>query len=182
VIISLRGANGSGKSTLTRAVMERYRDVVEISYPGRRRPVGQICLHPRSDSASLFVPGHYQIANGGIDTMTLSAAYELIERHAALGLHVLYEGHNAEDGCARLLRLRDAGHDCRVVLLDVPPPACVAAVRARGHRIAAARIRALHAKLLRDVERFRRAGVETVSLSVLSRDEALRHVRRLLDV
>lgn len=178
MIISLRGANGAGKTTIARAVMARYDALAEIAYPppGRRKMLGNVLT--RAGGRGLFVPGHYRIANGGIDNVAdLSLVYDLIEKHHRLGMDVLYEGHNQEDGAARLLALRAAGLPCRAILLDTSVAECVAGVRARGHRIAAVRIERLHAKLARDMRRLESGGVRCARLG---RVDALREICRVL--
>jgi hypothetical protein len=108
------------------------------------------------------VPGHYLIANGGVDTLrSLNEAYEMAERHHEQDMDVLLEGKCVSDGAARLIALRERGADARAVLLSTSLEECVASVRARGHRIVEMTIRRTRDKCLRDLERMRAAGVET---------------------
>lgn len=135
MIISLRGANGSGKSTVVRNVMKMYRERDEIRVVGRRKPVGYVLRHVESDTNSLFVPGHYEIANGGIDNLRdLDEAYDLVEKYHQKGYHVLYEGRSLADGTTRLMG-RFQQSDVRVVTIDHPVDQCVASVRERGHKL-----------------------------------------------
>jgi predicted kinase len=178
VIISLRGTNGAGKSTLVRAVVARYAQHEDLTTPGRRRPVGRLWRR-QGPGVGLFVLGHYEIANGGVDTLrSLDEAYEMIERYAAQGCDVLYEGKNMSDGPARLLQLHARGRDCHAVLLDLPLQRCVASVRARGHSIKESTIARLHAKSRRDCEALGRAGVHVLIHD--NRDGALESVLQLL--
>lgn len=172
MIISVRGTNGSGKSTVVRKVVAGMEHVCQISYPDarKRRPQGNI--YKFGDWRRLFVPGHYLIPNGGIDTMKglpLDSIYELILEHHGLGASVLYEGQNNEDGPGRLIRMHEAGIDARVIFLTTPLPHCVVRVRERGHGIPREKIESLHGKITRHAEKLRDAGVRVEHLSV---DEA----------
>lgn len=182
MIISLRGTNGAGKSTIVREIMSLYWTKVAIEYfPDRRNPSGYL-LRPRSIVGTpLFVPGHYEIANGGVDTLpSLDAAYELIQVHAVeMGCDVLYEGKNMSDGCTRLLELKEQGLPVGVVHLDIPVKKCVQSVRERGHKIKVETIERLAVKCAREAEQFEKQGVEVYSGD---REGALRQVRRWLKV
>jgi hypothetical protein len=159
MIVFIRGTNGAGKSTIVRRVKEMFDEVTQIEYPHphKKRPMGYVCLKgPRQ----LFIPGHYEIGNGGIDTLpSLDYAYEMITKHHEIGLDVLAEGKNLSDGVARLLKLHHGGADVRVVFLKVPLATCIASVRKRGHKIKENTIRMLHERSGRDLERLKKAGV-----------------------
>ena len=178
MIISLRGTSGSGKTHLVREIMRGYGEqVVTISYPpeegAKRRPLGYLCGDV--GGKRLFVPGHYEIANGGIDTLpTLDYVYRLIREHHALGCHVLYEGKNMSDGWGRVVAMHAEGLPVRVALLSTPLSECVASVRRRGHAIAETSIRKTHEKCRRDYEHMKARGVRCFALS---REQALREVR-----
>jgi hypothetical protein len=160
VIVSLRGTNGSGKSTIVREIMKLYQYRVQIQYPKRLKPLGYV-LHPRSDSSPLFVPGHYEIANGGLDTLdSLDDAYDLILKHHLLGFHVLYEGKNMSDGATRLAKLYADEHPVAVALIDEPVKICVASVRKRGHKIKVETIEKLHKKSRRVADILQKTGLE----------------------
>jgi hypothetical protein len=178
MIISIRGTNGSGKSYIVHQILSECCHIkVEIRYPGREKPTGYICK-TRSGSA-LFVPGHYEIANGGVDTLpSLDKAYELIKVHALeLGCDVLYEGKNMSDGPKRLIELCDFGVDVKVALIDHPVKDCVKSVRARGHKIKVETIEKLARKCAREIEAFNAADVE---YHVGSRETTMRKVREWL--
>lgn len=183
MIISLRGTSGSGKSHLARLVMGRCRSAsAEIQYPEtakRKKPVGQIFLRP-PPARALFVPGHYDIANGGIDTLSsIERAYQLIREHHELGMDVMYEGKNMSDGTTRLLGLRDAGADVRVVFLSTSLEECISSVRERGHRIAEKSILKTHEKCRRQLDAFASEGVRTI---LVSREQALREICEWLEI
>jgi len=67
-VIQIRGTSGSGKSTLVRQVMGLYYEKQPLFKRGRKQPIGYILTHP--DTPSLFVPGHYESACGGLDTIS----------------------------------------------------------------------------------------------------------------
>lgn len=181
MIISLRGTNGSGKSTIVREVMRLYWNRIEIQYPGRRKPTGYV-LRPRQVSGrNLFVPGHYEIANGGVDTLPdLPTAYDLIKKHHLLGMNVLYEGKNMSDGVTHILGIMQENKPAiHVALIDEPVKKCVAAVRERGHKIKVETIEKLHAKSRRDCDALEKQGV-TVFRG--NRAAVLRQVREWLEI
>jgi len=154
VIISLRGTSGSGKSHLVREVKRRYARSKPVYATGRRKPL--YVLHGRSeDGKCLVVPGHYEIANGGVDTLsTLDEAYNIARWADSCGHHVLMEGKNMSDGCGQVAALCVEGREVRVVHLDVSVEQCVASVRQRGHKISESSIRRTDAKVRREMERF----------------------------
>lgn len=96
-IINIRGTNGSGKSTVVRQVMRHYA-AVPVLRTGRRQPIGYACAPPRAHVNKLWVPGHYNTACGGCDTITTVAdAYEEVERGLEQGYDVLFEGIMTQD-------------------------------------------------------------------------------------
>jgi hypothetical protein len=180
MIISLRGTSGAGKSWIVHQIIAQC-TVTKIAYPteGKRRPMGLLLALP-GRAISIFVPGHYDIANGGVDTLSdLSTAYKLIEEHAKLGLHVLYEGKNMSDGSGRLLTLVRAGMKCHVLHLSTSLDECVRRVRSRGHAIASSSIKKTRDKIQRDCDKFVRAGV---CVDLARSGAALRLVREWLEL
>ena len=154
MIISLRGTSGSGKSHLVRSVTSRYERHREWHKDGRLKPY--YVTHGRSATGRvLVVPGHYEIANGGIDTIkTLDEAYSIVRWAARQDFDVLMEGKNMSDGVGHIHGLMCEKFDCRVVHLDVPVEQCIESVRERGHNIAEHSIRKTDAKVRRDMEKF----------------------------
>ena len=154
MIISLRGTSGSGKSHLVRDVVARYGRTRLVYRPGRKRPYYSI--HGRSPSGNcLIVPGHYEIANGGVDTLdSLDLAYAIARWGGRCRHDVLMEGKNMSDGTYQLEHMVSEELDCRVVHLDVEIELCISSVRERGHRISEASIRKTDAKVRRDMGRF----------------------------
>lgn len=179
MIISLRGTNGAGKSHLVRDVMKFYPVKKEAWLNGgmsvRRKPIG---YELEWNDRKLFVPGHYEIANGGLDTIgNIDDAYRLIKVYCAQ-YDVLYEGKNLTDNHRRLIELRDQQQvPCVAVFITTSFEECVASVRARGHSIAESTIRRLYDRTLKDRDELNDAGIEIV---MGSRSEALSHVKTLL--
>lgn len=150
VIISLRGTNGAGKSTIVRTLMERLgvdnREEIRVHW--RRKPLGY--LYRDAVTSGLFIPGHYEIANGGVDTVeSLESAYDLIRLYSGRGFNVIYEGKNMSDG-PKWVRLIDPS-EITLVHVELPVEDCIAAVRARGHSIKEETIRRLFDKTIKDM-------------------------------
>jgi len=136
MIISLRGTSGCGKTHLVRNIVRLYSQHRAIMVPRRKRALYEI--HGRNPGGrALVTPGHYEIANGGIDTLPdLPSAYG-IALWAAMQHHdVLMEGKNMSDGLAHVTGLLARGFDARLVFIDEPLDVCIASVHARGHNIA----------------------------------------------
>lgn len=202
IVINIRGTGGSGKSTLVRSVVAGYPEHARIMQEKRRQPLatchwfkdarrldGSGLYEERPDS--LLVPGHYETACGGCDTIkTVDAVYEMV-RAASLvdGNSVLYEGIMVMDDVTRAVALdadlKRVGSRLVVVYLNTPIEECLAGIRAR--REAGGNEKPLSEKNTRDrmarqvkiLQRLRDAGVE---VKRLSRDEGLTEVRRLLGV
>jgi predicted kinase len=172
MIIALHGTNGAGKSTLARTIMSEYETKEPLMATGRRKPLGyNLTMEGIPD---LFVPGHYEIANGGIDTIkSLDDVYYLIQLANTQGKNVLFEGKNMSNGSGRILRhcLRT---NTRIILIDHPVDECIASVRARGHTIKEETIRKLHRKARLDAEVLTQHGYQ---VAVCDRESALETCR-----
>lgn len=157
MIISLRGTNGAGKSTIVRTLMERLgvHNREELRVDWRRKPLGY--FYREAVTPGLFVPGHYEIANGGVDTIeSLESAYELILAYASRGFNVIYEGKNMSDGPKWVRKIEPT--QITLVHVELPVDECISAVRSRGHSIKEETIRKLHDKTTRDMETLEREG------------------------
>jgi predicted kinase len=176
VIISLRGTSGAGKSHIVHS-LTRGLDVAQtLEKAGRRKPLGTVYFLPLG--GFLMVPGHYQIANGGVDTLrTLDEAYELIREWDERGCHVLYEGKNMSDRAARALELHREKRDVRVIVINHPVNECVAAVRARGHQISVSSIASTARRVEKDASAMLR---EKMHVQQLPRALAEKEVRQWL--
>lgn len=136
---------------------------------GRRRPAGYA-------DDTLMIPGHYEIAIGGIDTFrTLDDAWDVVN-HIFLDRHVLCEGKAQNNDFEHVIH---AGKSRGLIVLNLttPPATCLASVRSRGHNISAEIIERTYYKCQRDMQRFVEAGVEVHNVT---RDELLPMVRLLL--
>lgn len=177
MVISLRGTNGAGKSTIVRAIMAEWESLMRIKVHWRRNPLGYLMTN---GERQLFVPGHYEIANGGIDTLPdLDSAYDLIRQNAHARNDVLYEGKNMSDSSGRLIALSSTigRENVHVIVIDIDVEECIRAVRERGHRIKEETIRAIHRRTIKQIGEFREVGIETHHLD---RAAALEKVRSLL--
>lgn len=178
MIISLRGTNGAGKSTLVRKIMKLYDEQYQVYENGRKKPL-QTLLR-RIENRSLVVPGHYEIANGGVDTLpSLDKAYELVNIAHANGADVLYEGKNMSDGTERVIEMHVRGLPVHVVAIKIDTDAAIAAVRKRGHGIKAETVAKLNVKVQKQIDTFGKAGVP---VWYLSRASALKKIRNLLTI
>jgi hypothetical protein len=183
MIISLRGTNGAGKSTIVRAIMEHYPEIIRLQYPkemGKKlKPTGYICSG-NNGTKKLFIPGHYEIPNGGIDTLpSLEYAYKLILKHHEFGADVLAEGKNMSDGVQRIVAMHSKKLDVKVVFIDHPVQACIDAVRERGHSISISTIIKLADKCEKEYRTLTKIGVPCLALS---REEAFDQIKEWLGV
>ena len=175
MIISLRGTSGSGKSTLTRKVTALYDGDGQPHFiEGRRK--AYYTTWTRGTGTPLMVPGHYDIANGGVDTLaSLDEAYELAHEFSSRGHDVLMEGKCMSDGTPHAMTLLRRGHDVRIVHINVPVEKCIASVLKRGHNIAPHSIQKTHDKVLRDMQQFRTLGLKNVRQE--SREECFKIIK-----
>lgn len=159
MIISLRGASGSGKSTIVRAIFMQYTRHRPKFMDGRKKPYyvihGLQTIEIRS-SRCLVVPGHYEIGNGGVDTLdSLGEAYAIARWADNMRWDVLMEGKCMSDGVPNVEKLHVEKRDVRVVHINTSVEECHASVIKRGHMIARASIEKTHAKILRNMEQFK---------------------------
>lgn len=173
MILNIRGASGSGKSTLARHVMDAAlrraggRCVLEFA-DGRRRPVG---YRYTTSKRSLVVLGHYEIANGGMDTVELDEGYRMIREWAGAGWDVLYEGKTLRDRASSVI---DLSHywPTRVLHLTTPLDECVRRIRqrvgptGRPHNIAPRSVEAMALKCARDADKLRAGSVSCLSVTL----------------
>lgn len=129
MIVNIRGTGGSGKSHLVRRVMDLYAERHPRHVEGRRRPVSYLCS--AEGHRPLLVPGHYETACGGCDTLkTVNQVYELVTAGDRHNCDVLYEGIMVADDVTRAVLLSRSA-DLRVVLLTTPIEECLHSIQAR---------------------------------------------------
>jgi thymidylate kinase len=165
MIVHLRGGNGAGKSFAARAIMNRFMiadpkkifyseeladdfsQFVRAEFRRRRSSIGTLCSS--SDSVNLFVPGHYEIANGGVDTLqSVDSMIELLKYAQRRCWDVVCEGKNGQDLTIINRLMENFSRECLIfVRLDVDEDECVRSVRARGHSISESSIRSLHRRI-----------------------------------
>jgi hypothetical protein len=129
MVVNLRGTGGAGKSYIVREMMRRCAAVAPEYVAERRRPIGYRCSAPAG--RTLYVPGHYDTACGGCDTIkTPDEVYQLVEREAASGSDVLFEGIIVQDEWRRCAALAER-FPVAVIALEVPIEVCLASIQAR---------------------------------------------------
>jgi hypothetical protein len=172
MIIRIIGGNGAGKSYIVHQVIAMY--------PHQTYGAGQDCFQLEGSCDGLqnvFVPGHYRIANGGLDTVPsgdrLRHMRVLMQQHVYTGWHVLYEVSSQKEGSDWMLRMHTTGYQCRPILLDTSDDERVASVRGRGHSIREDLIRASGRKAEKLTRELCEGGVP---IAVLNREAALRRV------
>lgn len=164
MILNIRGTSGSGKSTLAKYVMDHFKRCESIYYAGRRKPIGYDC------DGQLFVLGHYEISNGGMDTVDLKLAYEQV-REWATRRDVLFEGKTMRDKVTDVIEL-STQYPLTVIHLTTPPETAWRRVQKRvgptgqPHNIAIRSIESMAAKCERDVARLREHGITCHSVSL----------------
>lgn len=141
MIIQVRGTSGSGKSTIVRSVMALY-PVREPIHEGRRKQPWGYHLRQGDEqqhAGRLYVPGHYEIECGGMDTLPrlAEAMPDVLVEHELGGRDVLMEGLLASEDVRHLLALREKmrhADSMLVIQLTTPIEECLAAIRERRAR------------------------------------------------
>lgn len=133
MIINLRGTSGSGKSTIVQNVMKRYqvKHAVRSKDDARKRPIGYILKSPTT-SRWLAVPGHYEIACGGCDTInSMDQVFAQVKEADAYGYDVLFEGAIVSTLARNVIELHLSGHPVHVISLNTPLDVCLDSINAR---------------------------------------------------
>lgn len=173
VIVNVRGACGAGKSTLVKTVLDeetmKHGFMKKIESPGRRKPIGYVV-------GNLFVPGHYEIQNGGLDTIgDLERAHFWIREFFRKGFSVLFEGMNQKRDDRYLEGIRN---DLAVVFVDIPIETCREGFAAKGQRRKQDYVKDTWGKARREQFRLRELGLRCFSED--TREKALERVRDIL--
>lgn len=190
-VINVRGTGGSGKSTLVKNIMALYPDKVEGFIPGRKQPI--LTNLSGNGRRTLVVPGHYNTACGGCDTVkTVDQVYEIVQDAAARGCDVLYEGIMVMDDTKRADKLaRDPNVVMFIIGLTTPAEDCVKAIQDR--RDARGETKPLNPKNTVDRAKRCEAGLDKLkgmkkfngvgaTVERWSREAAFSRVKRLLDL
>lgn len=133
MIINIRGTSGSGKTTIVKTVMaslEPYGKIA-VNIPKRRNPIGY-WFGPKVPRI-LAVPGHYETACGGCDTIS---GYDQIFDYVKIGHegadHCLFEGLLLSEESKRTIQLdRQFPGKLLVIQLTTPESVCLDSIRAR---------------------------------------------------
>jgi len=143
VIINISGTSGTGKSTLVRQVMKTYDTCEPFMIEGRKRPMGYTC-ESKGIPNKLFIPGHYETACGGCDTLSMfpnfmDFLYDMIRnahthRLYPEGKHVMFEGLLVESDVRRAVETHNLGHEMKVIHLDVTLEECFRSIAERRAR------------------------------------------------
>lgn len=134
MFVNIRGTGGSGKSTVVRRVMELYAEKHPQFIEGRRQPIGYRLNRADSALRPLFVPGHYETACGGCDTIkTPDDVYKLLHSAFDIGADGLYEGIIVQDDVTRALDFAKlVGRENFLVIgLTTPLDVCLQGIQAR---------------------------------------------------
>lgn len=183
MIINIQGTGGSGKSTIVKAIAGLYEKHTDEFIEGRRQPI--YTVHESPGRTPLFIPGHYNIACGGCDTISSTdTVYALVKEAASKGMDVLFEGIMCQDRALGTIELHKMypGH-VFVVALNVPLADCLASIQQR--RDARGDIRPLNPRRTTDRDRSLKTRVSrlrnnSVDVKWWNREEALAYVKGLL--
>jgi hypothetical protein len=132
VIIQVRGTSGSGKSTIVRELLKVPGwDKLRVKKPGRKQPYGYMLTRP--DQGIVCVPGHYESACGGCDTLPgQDITFQAVREAADVALHTVFEGLLASEEVRRTVELHNDYKDqLLVILLTTPVEECLEGIRAR---------------------------------------------------
>lgn len=193
IAINIRGTGGSGKSTLAKRLMALYSNHANILEKGRKKPMATVhwvaALNAGGQPRGLLVPGHYETACGGCDTVkTVDKVYELV-RATTLGdgNNALYEGIMVMDDVTRAVKfdqdLKKLGGRLIVISLTTTIDDCLAGIRER--KAARGDDKPLNEKNTRDRMKRQESSLHRlkqaeVTLLKLSREEAFLQARDLL--
>lgn len=169
MIVYLIGGHGSGKSTAVRSLMRARGGMTPVVCPGRRRPLGY-------NDGTVFVLGHYDIPNGGSDTVRpMSRMMETMREWSRVSSLVVAEGVGQAGFPRELLRLSRLRR-VEVILLSTDLETCAASVAARGHKLSREGVERAWRRSRRAAELLRDGGVDVLELSRRATAKRLREV------
>lgn len=131
MIVNIRGTSGAGKSTLVRAVMSHYASTHPHYVEKRKQPIGYT-LHHHYSGKSLYVPGHYETACGGCDTIkTLDQIFGAVREADSGKINVLFEGMLLCSDTKRIIELAREVPETIIISLTTPIEQCCNNIRKR---------------------------------------------------
>jgi hypothetical protein len=119
--------------------MKRYDQVNPIFQEGRKQPIASLCA--RLYEPWLAIPGHYETACGGCDTIhSYDEIFNMVRHYDELGRDVLFEGLLISGDLPRTLALHTEGRELMVIgLTEVSLDVCEASIRGRREAKAASK-------------------------------------------
>lgn len=131
MIINIRGTSGSGKSTIIRSLMSMYALKTPSRVDGRRQPSGY-WLGSELDPMVSYVPGHYETACGGCDTLpSYDTIFDMVRATSMIGQHVVFEGLLVSEETKRTLDLHQTVGPVLVIHLNTELDTCLDSIRQR---------------------------------------------------
>lgn len=147
----------------------------------RKQPMGYVLSSP-DYPRSLFVPGHYETACGGCDTINgLDRIYELVEMGKSNGMDVMFEGLIVCSDYKRLVALHEKYGPDEVLVIGLTTPLDLSISSVQSRRLEKGNTKPLNPTNTeskfktnqRVLERFVEAGV---NVQWLSREDALEKI------
>lgn len=184
MIVNIRGTSGAGKSTLVRAIMSYYPTKMAHFAEKRKQPIGYT-LH-KQGAKPLYVPGHYETACGGCDTIkTLDQIFDSVKQAHADKMNVIFEGMLLCSDVKRATELSKETGEMVVISLTTPVDQCCDNIRKR--RAAKGNEKELNEKNTRtrydyeqkQIIKLQDAGVD---LRTLTYEDAFDTVKRLFEL
>jgi hypothetical protein len=192
MVFNIRGTGGAGKSTLVKRLMAQYRTVQPVFAEGRKQPLYYVCSNPRNNKPGLelLVPGHYEIACGGCDTLkSPDMVYDLVKKEGVLmHRHVVFEGIIIGDDVKRLVDLHlDNRGQVEVIALNTSIEDCLKAINDRRQAKKADAEAVDPKNTINRAERLRKSMLPRlkdsgVPVSVLGREDAFVYIAGKLDL
>ena len=134
MLINIRGTSGSGKSHIIRQVMEAYGgkdSFIRQKLEGRKQPLAYFKTNDETHRF-LYIPGHYETACGGCDTIHGNdTIFDLVRKAHGNGYDVLFEGLILSVEFNRTLLLAQECAPVRVFAINIPLEECLASINFR---------------------------------------------------
>lgn len=184
MIINIRGTSGAGKSTLVRAIMSQYTTKLAHFVEKRKQPIAYTLHH--TGLKQLYIPGHYESACGGADTLkTFDQIFCLVREADANKKDVLFEGMLLCSDTKRIIQLaKDTGNTV-IISLTTPVDQCCDNIRKRraekgnDKELNEENTRNRYAYEQKQIVKLQSAGVD---IRTLVYEDALSTVKKLLNL